>query len=174
MDLEPFVSGVQRDLAAAVPADSPAAAEAERLAGALGSSLRLHLLQALAAAADELATELAPASIGVSLSGGRPLLRVDGLEALAAPAPPPEPDGAPAAPAAQDTEDAATARFTLRLPSHLKSAAEAAAAAEGVSLNAWLLRVLAVALSPAGSTPISDRRPAKASRGSQRLSGWMS
>ena len=39
-----------------------------------------------------------------------------------------------------DDADDATARTTLRLPDSLKTRAEAAAAAEGLSLNTWLVR----------------------------------
>ena len=55
-------------------------------------------------------------------------------------------------------------RTTLRWPDSLKSRAEAAAAAEGLSLNAWLVRAVGAALEP---------RPAvRESRGST-FSGWV-
>ena len=48
------------------------------------------------------------------------------------------PSPAPAAPAG----DGEQARITLRLPEQLKEAVERAAAAEGISTNAWLVRAL--------------------------------
>ena len=43
-------------------------------------------------------------------------------------------------------DDAQAARITLRIPEQLKTRAEAAAAAEGVSLNTWLVRATSRAL----------------------------
>jgi predicted HicB family RNase H-like nuclease len=54
----------------------------------------------------------------------------------------------PAPPAA---DDGMTARITLRLPESLKASVETAAAAEGISVNAWLIRALARAVSSGGS-----------------------
>ena len=51
---------------------------------------------------------------------------------------------AAAAPAA---EDGLSSRITLRLPEQLKGSIEAAAAREGVSVNAWLVRALARSVS---------------------------
>jgi predicted HicB family RNase H-like nuclease len=50
------------------------------------------------------------------------------------------PDAAEPAPPADDDM---TARISLRLPERLKEQAEAAAAREGVSVNAWLVRTIA-------------------------------
>ena len=44
-------------------------------------------------------------------------------------------------------------RMTLRLPESLKEAVERAAAAEAISVNAWLVRILSQVLSGAGPTP---------------------
>ena len=43
-------------------------------------------------------------------------------------------------------EEGASARISLRLPESLKAAIDAAAAAEGISVNTWLLRELKRAL----------------------------
>ncbi|GMA34897.1 toxin-antitoxin system HicB family antitoxin [Demequina litorisediminis] len=45
-------------------------------------------------------------------------------------------------------DDEATSRTTLRLPDALKQQAEGAAAAEGLSLNTWLVRAVAAAVNP--------------------------
>jgi predicted HicB family RNase H-like nuclease len=47
-------------------------------------------------------------------------------------------------------EDAMSARITLRLPESLKTSIEAAAAREGLSVNAWLVRALARSVSSPG------------------------
>ena len=83
MQLDRFVNTVQRDLVAALPEDSAAAEHAERLAAALDSSLRLALISALAAAADELSADLAPATVSLQLSGNEPRLVAAGLVAEA-------------------------------------------------------------------------------------------
>jgi hypothetical protein len=49
------------------------------------------------------------------------------------------------APAPAPTGDGEQARITLRLPEQLKEAVERAAAAEGISTNAWLVRAIGIA-----------------------------
>jgi uncharacterized protein (DUF1778 family) len=57
--------------------------------------------------------------------------------------------------------------LNLRLPETLKQRVEEAATAEGLSLNAWLLRAAAAALSP-------ERRPQQMNlRGGDRYTGWV-
>ena len=60
----------------------------------------------------------------------------------------------------------ATTRTTLRLPDHLKTQVEAAAARDGVSVNTWLVRAVAAALeqstgrpAAAGPSAAARRRP---------------
>jgi len=48
-------------------------------------------------------------------------------------------------------------RINLRLPAHLKTRIEAAATAAGLSVNAWLLRVAALAAEGARSDTRSER-----------------
>ena len=56
---------------------------------------------------------------------------------------PPTPRSQPVA--VEDDEDGAASRTTVRLPDALKARAAEAAAAEGVSLNTWLVRTVAAA-----------------------------
>jgi hypothetical protein len=56
-------------------------------------------------------------------------------------------------------DDGTVARISLRLPENLKSRAESAAAAAGVSLNSWLVRAVSDALREGGSRPPSGRGP---------------
>jgi predicted HicB family RNase H-like nuclease len=53
--------------------------------------------------------------------------------------------------------DDLSARITLRLPEALKGSLEAAAAREGVSANAWIVRALARALEPRAARRSSNR-----------------
>ena len=59
-------------------------------------------------------------------------------------------------------EDGLTARITLRLPENLKATIELVAGREGMSINTWLVRALARAV----STPSTPRRS------SNRLTGF--
>lgn len=130
METTRFIDAVRADLEAAAAVGGPALAEAaERLSAALDASMRLALLDALSEASMELGRQLAAGRIEVRLAG-----REVELTYVAD------------APAAAPAEDDASARITLRLPERLKADAEAAAAREGVSTNAWLVRAVAAAI----------------------------
>jgi hypothetical protein len=137
MQLRPFVEGLQADLAeiAAVGEDDVADA-ARRLTKAVGASAGLRLLDALTEAALEVSTQLPSGHVEIRLSGQDPSLVY--VEEEAEPAPP------------AAAEDALVARISLRLPEGLKVAIEAAATREGVSVNSWLVRALARAVSSGG------------------------
>src|SRR4029450_1843809 len=73
MDLAPYVENLRRELAVAADAGGEEArALAERLTAPLESAIRLTLLEALSAAADEITRELAPGSAELRLRGGDP------------------------------------------------------------------------------------------------------
>src|ERR671917_472085 len=73
MDLTPYVEHLRRDLLVAAEAGGEEArALAERLAAPLESAVRLTLLDALSAAADEITRELAPGSVELRLRSGDP------------------------------------------------------------------------------------------------------
>ena len=112
------------------------------------------LLDLLAEAADELTGQLPGASVEVRLRGREPEL-VAHVEQLSAPPPAPEPDDN-------------AARLTLRLPEALKTRAEAAAAAEGLSTNSWLVRAVQAALEPQPTFPFLGNLGG----GPRRLSGY--
>ena len=59
-------------------------------------------------------------------------------------------------------------RINLRMPEQLKTRIEAAAAAAGLSVNAWLVRAAAAAADQSG--PRGHERAA--AQGSQRYTGW--
>jgi hypothetical protein len=132
---------------------------AERLSAPLESSVRLMLLEALSAAADEITRELAPGSVEVRLRGGDPEFAVT--------APPPDQDDAKEVPP-PEVDETATARINLRLPEQLKADVEQAAARERLSVNAWLIRRIAAAVA-AGDRP----SPPRGGRIGQSYTGWV-
>ena len=155
MDLTPYVENLRRELAVAAEAGGEdARALAERLTAPLESAVRLTLLDALSAAADEITRELAPGSVELRLRGGEPELRRDagaGRRAGRAGGRPP--------PAPPDADEGATARINLRLPEQLKAGVEQAAGRERLSVNAWLVRAAAAALAHDDRRPPPARRP---------------
>ncbi|MBW0115333.1 toxin-antitoxin system HicB family antitoxin [Pseudonocardia abyssalis] len=161
MDLTPYVDGLRRELAVAAEAGGDdARALAERLTAALAPAVRLTLLDALSAAAAEITRDLAPGSVDLRLRGREPSFVVATPDGAAV-----APEMAPPEPAAADpVDDGTTARINFRLPEHLKVRIEAAAAAEGLSVNAWLVRAAGAAVEP-------DRRHTQ--RGGRRYTGWV-
>jgi hypothetical protein len=168
MDLTPFVSRVQQHLEVAAEAGGDEVrALAERLTAPLESALRLTLLEALSAAASEITLDLAPGSVEIRLRG------LDPEFVVSAPAPAfAKPDGGerlPATPApGDDLVEGGTTRTTLRLPEHLKQQVEQAAAQQGLSVNAWLIRAVSQALRSEPGPSLS--RPDDL--GGQRFTGW--
>lgn len=170
MDVTPFVENLRRALAAsAAVADPETRAAVENLTTALDSAVRLTLIDALSAAADEVTRELAPGSVEVRI-------RSRELEFVVTPPPaadvftspvPPLPPGPPPLPEPPSPPgDAGTARVTLRLPEPLKGRIEEAAGMEGVSVNAWLVRAVSTALTAPQREP---RTPVVG----KRISGWV-
>jgi len=165
MDLTPHIDTLQRDLAVAADAGGPEArAVAARLTAPLESAVRLMLLDALSAAADEITREIAPGSVELRLRAGDPEFVV--TPAAAADPAEPAPDDPPAA--LPDADDPATARINLRLPEQLTASVEQAAARERLSVNAWLIRALAAAVAH------DDRRPRqRGGRIGDSYTGWV-
>lgn len=169
MDLTPYVETLRRELAVAAEAGGPDARElAERLTAPLESATRLTLLNVLSAAMDEITRELAPGSVDVRLRGLDPdfVVTPAGDAGFERAAEHPEP---PRAPAPAD-EDSATARVNLRLPAPLKARAEEAAAREGLSVNAWLVRAVNSAVE---SDEIRARSRTSNKSGGQQYTGWV-
>src|ERR687894_604615 len=138
MDLTPYIENIRRELALAAEAGGEEArALAERLAAPLESAVRLMLLDALSAAADEITRELAPGSVELRLRSGEPEFVVTGAPAV-------EPAAAEEAP--PPPEGDAPARINLRLPEQLKADVGEAASRERLSVNAWLIRAAAAAI----------------------------
>jgi hypothetical protein len=176
MDLRPYVESIQRQLAVAAEAGGDEArALAERLATPLDAAIRLTLQDALAVVAEEITFELAPGSVELRLRGREPEFVVtlpagpaaDEVAEAAdeeAASPGPAIDGAP-----PGSDEGEMARINLRLPEHLKGRIEQAAAREGLSVNAWLVRAAAGALQRGDP---GRRRERRGPRGAQRYTGW--
>ena len=176
MDLDPSVRTLGREFAAlAEVAGDEARVLVERLSGALDSAVRMALLDALSAAADEITRDLAPGSVELRLRGREASFVVT--------APPAEPlpstteDAAEPAADPRDGdpflgEEGPATRINLRLPEPLKAAVEEAASREGRSVNAWLVRAAAAGLqrTERDQTP---GPPGPGARSSQRFTGWV-
>ena len=148
MQLDSHVQQIQQELAAAAARGDEQAAElARRMGEALAATLHLHLLDLLGEAALEIGGQLESGRVEVRLAGREPELVVITDEAE---------DDVRVAPGEEYT-----GRITLRLPESLKIEIETAAAADGVSTNAWLVRTLA------RSTSRRSHR-----RGRNRLQGY--
>lgn len=158
MELDGYLAAVHDHLAStAALGDERTREIATALAASAGPAVRLAVLGALSAAADEITAALldhpgAPA-VSVRVVGGDAEISVRDTQA--------EPE------VHVDDKDA-SARVSLRLSEALKAQIDAAATAEGVSVNTWLVRAASAALSP--GTRTAGRRPA---RNATRLSGWI-
>ncbi|WFN94019.1 toxin-antitoxin system HicB family antitoxin [Gordonia sihwensis] len=149
MDLDQYVDDLQRRFGAAAERDLSDAADngvddvraaAERLANSMDATIRLALLDVLSAAAGEITRDLVPGSVDLRLRGRE----VDFV--VATPRTTDDADSESAI--GVDFDDTTTSRTTLRLPDVLKAQVDEAAAAEGVSVNTWLVRAVASALNP--------------------------
>jgi len=176
MDLTSYVSNLGREFATLAEAGGDEArALVERLTGSLESAIRMTLLEALSAAADEITRDLAPGSVELRLRGRDPDFVVT--------APPAEllgltaDDAAATADGTPDSglliaEDGPAARINVRLPDQLKAAIEESAAIQGRSVNAWLVRAAAAALQRSER----DQRPeprGSGKRSKQQITGWV-
>lgn len=146
MELRAFVEGLQADLdRIAAVGDDDVAEAARRLTAAVGASAGLRLLDALSEAALELTNQLPSGHVEIRLSGQDASLVY--VQEEGEPSPPPA------------AGDDLVARISLRLPEGLKAAVDAAAAREGVSVNTWLVRMIARAVaSGAGARRGSGNR----------------
>lgn len=160
VDLQPYIDAVRGELTVAASAAGAEAKDlAERLTAPLESALRLALLDALSAAAEEITSELAPGSVELRLRGRDPEFVVSADERTFR-------DAEETPFVAPFDEDGATWRVTLRLPEALRASVEAAAHRDGASLNSWLVRAAATAAARGPHTGRSTHHSA------HRLTGW--
>lgn len=169
MDLGPYVESIHSQLeVAAAAGGEEARALAERLAAPLDAAIRLALQDALAAATEEITTELAPGSVELRLRGRDPEFVVtlpagdlSGEESLE------DEESIPVVPTEGDEDT--MSRINLRMPDRLKARIEQAAEGDWLSVNAWLVRAAAAGLDRTDAVRRAERR---APKGAQRYSGW--
>jgi hypothetical protein len=149
MQIDGHVQALREDLArVAAVGDESTARAAELLSVALESAIGRRLLEALGEAALELNAQLEDGRVEVRFAGSDPeLVYVRDEEA----------------PAAEPSEEAYSARITLRLPDSLKSRLETLAAHHGVSVNTWIVQVLA---------RTGESRPSSGGGSRRRLTGY--
>jgi hypothetical protein len=146
--LTPYLETLRADLhAAAAPGGPETTRAAELLGGALESSARLVLLEALSDAAAEITTRLSDSSVEVRLRGREADLVVNQTVPDDAPA------GPPPMPGAEVLDGGDLIRITLRMPEALKSHVEQLAAEVNVSVNAWLVRAVMSAVNQPATRP---------------------
>ena len=176
MELTRYVENLRRELTtAAEVGGEDARALADRLLAPLDAAVRLTLLEALSAAAEEISAELGPGAVDVRLRGGSA-----GFVVTPPPAAYPAPADEAPAPGPVDVrlpfaegEEAAMVRINLRLPSNLKALIEDAAASGGISVNAWIVRAAAAGLANEGRrTPRPPAAPKSDRVVGDRYSGW--
>lgn len=132
MDLSPYIASLREDLATAASAgDENTRRTAAALSAALEPAARLAIMNALSDLAAEVTAALEGQVVEVRLAGRDVQVVVTGSAE-------PEPEPAPRQemPLGDATGD--ISRITLRMINELKSKAEAAAAAQGVSLNSFI------------------------------------
>ena len=163
MELATYVETLHRELSAAAEvAGDDVRRAADRLLTSLDAAVRLVLIDALGAAAEQITAELAPGSVELRLRGRDP-------EFVVIPPVPSQPHAPPPPPAFD--ADETTARISLRLPDGLKTRIEEAAGSIGASVNSWLVNELqdaVVKIDQAAST--SERTHA---RPGKRMTGWV-
>jgi hypothetical protein len=177
MEIGRYVDSIRQQFeATAEAAGDEARALAERLVAPLESAIRLALQDALTDAAEEITLELAPGSVEVRLRG-RDVAFVVSLPPADPSVPPASADEASPAEWRPGTDQGGTtqgdddsvARINLRLPQWLKDRVERAAAAEGLSINTWLVRATASAVERSAAVRGPGWRSAV---GPQRYRGW--
>lgn len=166
MDIDPPLRRVHEQLlASAALGDDSARQAAQMLSVSLVPALRLAIQDVLAQLAADISAEIAPGRIDLALRGSSLDVQV---------VPPPMPTDPAPEPAGEPEPEGPSTRVTFRPPQQLKDRLEAAASAEGQSLNAYLVRALSQHLDGARSDGDPRRRGAQSwsSTRSGRTSGW--
>ncbi|MEW2503259.1 toxin-antitoxin system HicB family antitoxin [Amycolatopsis sp. CA-161197] len=166
MDLTPYIANLREDLANTASAgDEQTRRTAALLSSALEPAARLTLMNALADLAAEVTAALPGQVVDVRLDGRDVRVVVTGAAEPGEPArtdqprtPPPPIDGGD------------ISRITLRLVEQIKSQAEQAAAAQGVSLNTFVAQAVQGAL---GQAQHHQQRHHQGGRSETKLHGWV-
>jgi hypothetical protein len=166
MQLDTYVQQVQDQLvAAAALGDEQVRALAATLASAASPAVRLAVLGALAAAADEITAALldSPGSPSVAVHLDTDEVRIAVSTSTAEPAQPPRPE-----------DGDISARISLRLSEALKAEIDAAAARAAVSVNTWLVRAATAALGSVSGAPSGASGPwGNRTTNPHHVTGWI-
>ena len=164
MHLDDYVTQVHDQLTAtAALGDERTQQIAQTVAVAASPAVRLAIMTALAAAADEITAALLdfPGAPSVAVRLDDDAVRVDVVGG----------DPEPAATRADDGE--ASARISLRLPESLKSDVETAAGLDSVSVNTWLLRAAGAALRAPGRPAPGGDAASRRGSSAHHITGWI-
>src|SRR5690606_19793574 len=160
MDLAPYRSNLRDALAAAArTAGEDVQEAADPLAAPLEPALRPTLRECASGRTVDITVKLDGDAVEVRLGGGQPEVAVERRPRTA-----PTPPSPPTPPEPPAPSEDSQARVSLRLPESLKTRIDDAAAAEGVSVNTWIVRAAQRALQAPPSPPFS---PA-----TRRMTGW--
>jgi hypothetical protein len=171
MLMQEYVEQVGEQLrAAAALGDERTQHVADALAGATAAAVRLALLGATSAVVAEVSAALfdVPGAAGTVAS-----VHLDGDELRVVVTPPADPTGADAT--SSEANDS-TARISLRLSEALKADVDQAAARDGLSINAWLVRAVTAATRGGPGRRTRSDWPASGgtnTKGAHRISGWV-
>ena len=144
VEITPHVEAIRAALEAAGGDDDATAAIVDRLSQAVAPTVHLELLDLLSQVAMDVSSQLPSGRVDLQLAGR------DAVLVFNDDSPAPDSTSVGSTPVAADDESGA-ARLTLRMPEVLKVAAERAAAAEGLSTNAWLVAAAKRAVDPGRS-----------------------
>lgn len=177
MDLNPYVANLNSALVTSAQTSTPEVREAaERLAHGMEPAIRLTFMEMASDVAAEVTARLDGDIVDVRFRGGNPEIVVD-RRTSAPEAPttafgtPPVPPTAPLPPQPPIEDEGGMSRISLRLPDSLKTQVDEAAAAEGVSVNTWLIRAAQAALSPQSGIDITT--PGGRVRIGRTMTGWV-
>jgi hypothetical protein len=168
MDIGQYVTQLREDLASAAAAgDEQARRTAALLGAAIEPAARLAIMNALSDLAAEVTAALGDRVVEVRLDGRDVRVAVDADRAPG----PAEPDAQAPSFRASGVDPGDISRITLRLVEQIKSQAEQAAAAQGVSLNSWVAQAVQGALSGGGHGRRGQRGDGDGD--GRRLRGWV-
>lgn len=170
MDLTPYVDSLREDLTTTASAgDEQTRRAAAVLSAALEPAIRLAIMNALSDLAAEVTAALDDHVVDVRLAGRDVQVVVTGTAR-------PEPEPEQQMPPTGDSTAENISRMTLRMFEQIKSQAEQAAAAQGVSLNTFVSQAVQGALGRKmqgrGWHNHDDEDRGKRGDDSSRVRGW--
>lgn len=176
MDLTPYITSLNAALVTgAQTSNSEVREAAERLAQGMEPAIRLTFMEMASDVAAEVTARLDGDVVDVRLRAGNPEIVVDRAvphdDPTVAFGTPPEPPTPPMPPQPPVDDEGGMARVSLRLPEYLKNQVDEAAAAEGVSVNTWLVRAAQQALTPSSGIDITT--PGGRVRIGRTMTGWV-